>query len=162
MARIEIPDGPGAEGRRVWALRPEMVGTVEDMIDAVYHRSMLPADEREVARMRVAQLNDCLSCSTARAQSVIDAGVTEDAYGHVDEWRTWPEYTERQRLAIEFAERYTIDHQGIDDDLFARLRAHFSDAEILDLSLCLGIWLGLGRSLAVLQVEQRTGVMADR
>jgi AhpD family alkylhydroperoxidase len=162
MARIEIPDGPGAEGRRVWALRPEMVGTVEDMIDAVYHRSVLPAEEREVARMRVAQLNDCLSCSTARAQSVIDAGVTEDAYGHVDEWRTWPEYTERQRLAIEFAERYTIDHQGIDDELFARLHAHFSDAEILDLSLCLGIWLGLGRSLAVLQVEQRTGVMADR
>ena len=162
MARIEIPDGPGAEGRRVWALRPEMVGTVEDMIDAVYHRSVLPAEEREVARMRVAQLNDCLSCSTARAQSMIDAGVTEDTYGHVDEWRTWPEYTERQRLAIEFAERYTIDHQGIDDELFARLHAHFSDAEILDLSLCLGIWLGLGRSLAVLQVEQRTGVMADR
>ena len=162
MARIEIPDGPGAEGRRVWALRPEMVGTVEDMLDAVYHRSVLPAEEREVARMRVAQLNDCLSCSTARAQSMIDAGVTEDAYGHVDEWRTWPEYTERQRLAIEFAERYTIDHQGIDDELFARLHAHFSDAEILDLSLCLGIWLGLGRSLAVLQVEQRTGVMVDR
>ena len=68
---------------------------------------------------------------------MIDAGVTEDDYGHVDEWRTWPGYTERQRLAIEFAERYTIDHQGIDDELFARLHAHFSDAEILDLSLCL-------------------------
>ena len=75
---------------------------------------------------------------------MIDASVTEDAYGHVDEWRTWPEYAERQRLAIEFAERYTIDHQGIDDELSA-LHARFSDAEILDLSLCLGIWLGLGR-----------------
>ena len=146
----------------MWALRPEMVGTVEDMIDAVYHRSILPANEREVARMRVAQLNDCAACSTARAQSMIDAGVTEDTYGHVDEWRTWPEYTGRQRLAIEFAERYAVDHQGIDDDLFVRLHAAFTDEEILDLSLCLAIWLGLGRSLAVLQVEQRTGVMADR
>ena len=43
-----------------------------------------------------------------------------------------------------------------------RLHAAFTDEEILDLSLCLAIWLGLGRSLAVLQVEQRTGVMADR
>jgi len=162
MARIHVPEGPGAEGRRVWALRPEMVGTVEEMIDAVYHRSILPAAEREVARMRVAQLNDCAACSTARAQSVIDAGVTEDTYGYVDEWRTWPEYTDRQRLAIEFAERYAVDHQGIDDDLFVRLHAAFTDEEILDLSLCLAIWLGLGRSLAVLQVEQRTGVMADR
>jgi AhpD family alkylhydroperoxidase len=161
MARITIPDGPGAEGRRVFSMRPEMAGTVNDMIDAVYHRSILPAAEREVARMRVAQLNDCSACSTARAQTMIDAGVTEDAYGHVDEWRTWPEYTERQRLAIEFAERYTVDHQGIDDELFDRLHAHFADDEILDLSLCLAIWLGLGRTLAVLQVEQRTGVMAD-
>ena len=161
MARIEIPDGPEPEGRRVFALRPEMVGTVTDMIDVVYHRSVLPASEREVARLRVAQLNDCSACSTARAQSVIDAGVTEDTYGHVDEWRTWPGYTDRQRLAIEYAERFAVDHQGIDDELFERLRARFADDEILDLTLCLAIWLGLGRSLAVLQVDQRTGVMAD-
>ena len=161
MARIEIPDGPEAEGRRVFSLRPEMLGTVNDMIDAVYHRSVLPASEREVARLRVAQLNDCSACSTARAQSVIDAGVTEDTYGHVDEWRTWPGYSERQRLAIEYAERFAVDHQGIDDGLFDRLRARFADDEILDLTLCLAIWLGLGRSLAVLQVDQRTGVMAD-
>ena len=142
-------------------LRPELSRTVGDMIDAVYHRSILPADEREVARLRVAQLNDCSACSTARAQSVIDAGVTEDVYGHVDEWRTWPAYTDRQRLAIEYAERFTVDHQAIDDQMFDRLHAAFTDEEILDLTLCLAIWLGLGRSLAVLQVEQRTGVMAD-
>ncbi len=161
MARIDIPDGPEAEGRRVWNLRPEMVSTVTDMIDAVYHRSALPASEREVARMRVAQLNDCAACSTTRAQSMIDAGVTEESYGHVDAWRTWPEYTERQRLAIEYAERYTVDHQGIDDEFFERLHAHFADDEILDLTLCLAIWLGLGRSLAVLQIRERAGVNAD-
>lgn len=161
MARIAIPDGPQAEGRRVFGLRPEMAGTVTDMIDAVYHRSMLSAAEQEVARMRVAQLNDCSACSTARAQSVIDAGVPEEAYGHLDEWRTWPGYTERQRLAIEYAERFTVDHQAIDDEFFDRLRASYSDEEILDLTLCLAIWLGLGRTLAVLQVDQRTGVMAD-
>jgi alkylhydroperoxidase family enzyme len=161
MARIQIPDGPQAEGRRVFGLRPEMAGTVTEMIDAVYHRSMLAAAEQEVARMRVAQLNDCSACSTARAQSVIDAGVPEEAYGHLDEWRTWPGYTERQRLAIEYAERFTVDHQAIDDQFFARLRASYSDEEILDLTLCLAIWLGLGRTLAVLQVDQRTGVMAD-
>ena len=138
-----------------------MAGTVTDMIDAVYHRSMLPATEREVARLRVAQLNDCSACSTARAQSMLDAGVTEDDYGHLDEWRTLPGYTDRQRLAIEYAERFTVDHQGMDDELFDRMHAHYTDDEILDLTLCLAIWLGLGRSLAVLQVDQSTGVMAD-
>jgi alkylhydroperoxidase family enzyme len=114
-----------------------------------------------VARLRVAQLNDCSACSTARAQSMLDAGVTDDDYGHLDEWRTWPGYTERQKLAIEYAERFTIDHQGLDDAFYDRLHVHFADDEILDLTLCLAIWLGLGRVLAVLQVEQTTGVMAD-
>ena len=162
MARVEIPATDEPEGRAVWALRPEMVATVDDMIDAVYHRSILSASEREVARMRVAQLNDCSACSTARAQSVIDAGVTDELYSHVEEWRTWPGYSERERLSIEYAERFTFDHHGIDDDLFERLHAHFADDEIVDLTLCLAIWLGLGRVLAVLQVEQRTGVMTDR
>jgi AhpD family alkylhydroperoxidase len=161
MARVHIPDGPRPEGRRVFDLRPELAGTVGDMIDAVYHRSIVPADEREVARLRVAQLNDCSACSTARAQSVIDAGVSEETYGHVDEWRTWPGYTDRQRLAIEYAERFTVDHQALDDEFYGRLRAAFSDEEVLDLTLCVAIWLGLGRTLAVLQVEQRTGLMAD-
>ena len=161
MARIGIPDGPGAEGRRVFGLRPEMAGTVDDMIDAVYHRSVLPAAEREVARMRIAQLNDCSACSTFREASMVEAGVTEDNYGHVDEWRTWPEYTERQRLAIEYAERFALDHQAIDDEFYERLHAHFADDEILDLTLCLAIWLGLGRLLAVLDVREDAGVKAD-
>jgi AhpD family alkylhydroperoxidase len=145
----------------VFSLRPEMAGTVDDMIDAVYHRSILSADEREVARMRVAQFNDCSACSTARAQSMVDAGVTEDAYGHVDEWRTWPGYTERQRLAIEYAERFTVDHLAIEDEFFDRLHAQYSDEEILDLTLCLAIWLGLGRALSVLDIDQQTGVIAS-
>ena len=161
MARIEIPDGPGAPGRRVFGLRPELAGTVTDMIDAVYHRSILPATEREVARLRVAQLNDCSACSTARAQSMLDAGVTEDDYGHLDEWRTWPGYTERQRLAIEYAERFTVDHQGLDDAFFDRLHTVFADDEILDLTLCLSIWLGLGRTLEVLGINDNDDCPLD-
>jgi len=46
------------------------------------------------------------------------------------------------------------DHRAIDDDFFARLRAQFSDAEVLDLTLCLAVYLGLGRALEVLQIRE--------
>jgi hypothetical protein len=42
----------------------------------------------------------------------------------------------------------------MDDAFFVRLRAAFSDAEVLDLTLCVAVFLGLGRSLAVLGVDQ--------
>ena len=56
-------------------------------------------------------------------------------------------------MAIEYAERFATDHRAIDDDLFARLRAAFSDAEVLDLTMCVSVYLGLGRALEVLGVD---------
>ncbi|HEY5173283.1 MAG TPA: carboxymuconolactone decarboxylase family protein, partial [Acidimicrobiia bacterium] len=57
-----------------------------------------------------------------------------------------------QRLAIEYAERFATDHRAIDDELFTRLRASFGDDEILDLTLCCAVFLGLGRTLEVLGI----------
>src|SRR5580704_17463244 len=99
----------------VWSLRPEMTGMVDRMITTAYQRSVLPAAEREVARMRIAQLNACSACATFRAPSVVEAGVGEDQYEHVADYRTYPGYTDRQRLAIEYAERFVEDHRSIDN-----------------------------------------------
>jgi AhpD family alkylhydroperoxidase len=136
----------------VWTLRPEMAGMVDRMIATAYTCSIIPPNEREVARMRIAQLNACDACATFRAPSMVDAGVTDDEYAHCEDWRTWPGYSSRQRLAIEYAERFATDHRAIDDELFARLREHFGDPEILDLTLCCAVYVGLGRTLEVLQI----------
>jgi AhpD family alkylhydroperoxidase len=153
MARIDIPGAPAEEASMIWTLRPEMGAMVDRMVSTVYQRSVLPAEEREVARMRIAQLNACNACATFRAPSVLAAGVTEDLYQHLEEAATYPGYTQRQRLAIEFAERFATNHRDIDDDLFSRLRSEFSDPEVLDLTMCVAVYLGLGRALEVLGVD---------
>ena len=150
--RLEIPDGPGGAPVQVWNLRPELLPTVTAMIDGPYQRSRLPAREREAARMRIALLNDCSICRDFRARSAQAGGATEDLYAHVREPDD-ADYTPRERLAIEFAERFAVDHQGMDDELFTRLRGAFADAEILDLTICCAAFLGLGRVLAVLGIE---------
>jgi AhpD family alkylhydroperoxidase len=142
----------------VWTLRPEMGELVEKMISTVYQRSILPAEEREVARMRVAQLNACVACSNFRAPSVVAAGVNEELYQHVAEAGTHAGYSRRQKLAVEFAERFATDHRQIDDDLFSRLRSAFTDPEILDLTMCVAVYLGLGRTLEVLGIDSSVPV----
>ena len=154
MARIEVPEGPGGEAARVWQLRPEMGAMVETMVRTVYGSSILPAAEREAARMKIAQLNACNACSTFRAPSMREAGVEEELYSHLDDYASYEGYTERQRLAIEYAARFATDHSSIDDELFARLHTAFTDAEILDLTMCVAAYLGLGRALAVLGIEE--------
>jgi alkylhydroperoxidase family enzyme len=158
VARIDVPDGPGGEAAMIWSLRPELGGMVERMIRGAYEQSVLPAQERELARMRIAELNDCSACADFRAPSLRDAEIAADLYDHVSDYRTYPGYTDRQRLAIEYAERFATDHDSIDEILFDRLRANFTDAEILDLTLCVAVFLGLGRTLAVLGVDQACAI----
>jgi AhpD family alkylhydroperoxidase len=158
MARVEVPDGPGGEAAMIWSLRPQLGGMVERMIKGAYTQSVLPAEERELARMRIAQINDCVACSDFRAPSVLEAGVAAELYDNVADYATYPGYTNRQRLAIEYADRFATDHASLDDDFFARLRGAFADDEILDLTLCVAVFLGLGRTLAVLGIDQSCAI----
>jgi AhpD family alkylhydroperoxidase len=158
MARVEVPDGPGGEAAMIWSLRPQLGGMVERMIKGAYTQSVLPAEERELARMRIAQINDCVACSDFRAPSVLEAGVAAELYDNVADYATYPGYTNRQRLAIEYADRFATDHASLDDDFFARLRGAFADDEIVDLTLCVAVFLGLGRTLAVLGIDQSCAI----
>lgn len=158
MARLDVPDGPGGEAAMIWTLRPQLGDMVERMIRGAYQQSVLQPDERELARMRIAQINDRVACSDFRAPSVLEAGVAPELCENVAAYATYPGYTPRQRLAIEYAERFANDHASIDDALFGRLRELFSDPEILDLTLCVAVFLGLGRSLSVQGVDQSCAI----
>jgi alkylhydroperoxidase family enzyme len=83
----------------------------------------------------------------------MDAGLTEAKIAAVGEYRTSPLFSDRERLAIEFAEKMALDHQDIDDNFFGRLRAEFNDAQIVELGMAIGQYIGFGRLLMVLDVE---------
>jgi AhpD family alkylhydroperoxidase len=154
MARISIPPGEGGDAVQVWSLRPEMGRAVHRLVDAAYNHSILPVRVREAARMRIAQLNDCPVCLSFRAESVKAHGLTEDFYRHVGDHAQSDTYGPDEHLAVEYAERFALDHTGIDDAFFARLAERFSDAEILDLTICLAAFLGLGRMLRALGIDE--------
>jgi len=46
------------------------------------------------------------------------------------------------------------DHTSIDDDFFRRMRANFSDAEIIEIGMAAGQYIGFGRLLMVLDLER--------
>jgi alkylhydroperoxidase family enzyme len=154
VTRIAVPPGEGGDAVQVWNLCPEMGRAVNRLVDAAYNKSILPVRVREGARMRIAQLNDCPVCLAFRAQSVKEQGVTEDFYRHVGDHDATGDYSEQEQLAIEYAERFTLNHLSIDDAFFTRLSECFSDVEILDLTICLAAFLGLGRMLRSLGIDE--------
>jgi len=89
-------------------------------------------------------------------------GLTDDLYQQVSQYLTSDEFTPREKLAIEFAERFAIDHRTVDDELWSRLAAMFSDQELLELTMTIGFCLGIGRALQVLDVARDFDVMWSR
>jgi alkylhydroperoxidase family enzyme len=59
MARIDIPEGEGGEATQIFMMRPELGAAAGKLAYAAYHKSIIPVREREVARMRIAQINQC-------------------------------------------------------------------------------------------------------
>jgi alkylhydroperoxidase family enzyme len=136
--------------------RPLLARAVGGLADAVYNHSELPLRVREIARMRIAEDNECQVCRHTREAQADAEGADEDFYTHVLEWRTWPGYTLRERIAAEFAERFAQDHRGLraDDDFWTRAHEQFADDEILALGVSCSMWLGNGRLMRVLDVAQ--------
>ena len=59
MARIDIAPGEGAESTRLFLPRPELGAAMTALSRAVLEHSQLPVREREVVRMRIAEINQC-------------------------------------------------------------------------------------------------------
>lgn len=153
MARISFPER--GMGEHVdWALlRTEMAVGMGAFSDAVYSNTQLALREREAARWTIALINDCVVCQDTRAREGQEHGVDEGFYAAVASWATSTELSDRERLAAEFAQRFALDHQAMDDALWARMHDAYTDAELADLTMCCGMFLGLGRTLAVIGVR---------
>jgi alkylhydroperoxidase family enzyme len=153
MARLDVPLGEGGDAVQIWSLQPALGSAAMRLVDAAYNKSILPVRVREAARMRIAQLNECTVCLAFRADTVRAQGLGEDFYRTIGQ----PEddvLNEQERLAVEYAERFALDHTSIDDECIDRLRGVFTDPEILDLTICCSAFLGLGRTLRALGITE--------
>lgn len=172
MIRIDIPHQDAADpyGFAAREHGRELMETAGHFSKAVYQHSILSLREFEGARSRIAQINGCIVCQQFRAARdaaamfaasgvrpdhlITDNGPAPDEafYNDVENWRTSPLYSRRERMAIEFAERFAEEPKVIadDEDFWERAHALFSDKEIVDLAHSVAAWVGLGRVAHVL------------
>jgi alkylhydroperoxidase family enzyme len=63
-------------------------------------------------------------------------------------------FSDAERVALEYAERFADEHLGIDQELYDRLFVHFDPSMIVALTLSMACFLGLGRANQVLDLHQ--------
>jgi alkylhydroperoxidase family enzyme len=79
--------------------------------------------------------------------------LTEEKIAQIEDWENSNAFSMRERVALRFAEKLALDHKSLDDAFYARLAAHFSDAEILELGMMIGQYIGFGRLLRSLDLD---------
>jgi alkylhydroperoxidase family enzyme len=63
-----------------------------------------------------------------------ELGVPDEKILALDEYATSPLYDEKERVALEYADRMTMTGQDVDDELFSRLRRFFDDDAMVELT----------------------------
>jgi AhpD family alkylhydroperoxidase len=101
-----------------------------------FRNSTLERSLRELVKTRASQINGCAYCLDMHTKDARAFGETEQRLYALNAWRETPFYTDRERAALEWTEHLTlIATKEITDDLYARVREHFSEDEIVLLTL---------------------------
>jgi alkylhydroperoxidase family enzyme len=83
----------------------------------------------------------------------VQEGVTDSAVAALCDYEHSPEFSAREKLALRFAESMALNHHQVDERFFQELRQEFNAAEIIELGMMIGLFIGYGRLLAVLDLE---------
>jgi AhpD family alkylhydroperoxidase len=87
-------------------------------------------------KMRASQINGCAYCLDMHSIDARTAGESEQRLYTLEAWRETPFFSERERAALAWTEAVTLISQThAPDDVYADMQKHFSEKEIVDLTL---------------------------
>lgn len=93
----------------------------------------------ELVKTRASQINHCAFCIHMHTRDARAAGETEERLYLLSAWRESSLYTSRERAALEWTEALTlVAETQAPDSAYDALKAEFSEAEIVSLTMAIG------------------------
>jgi uncharacterized peroxidase-related enzyme len=114
----------------------------------------LPKRALELAIVTVSQLNACHYCVAHHKPFLAVEGVSPEGADRLLDYRDHPELDEADRLVVQYAIAAWEQPGRIPDALFARLREHFSEAQIVELTLRITLCGFFNKFNDALQIEE--------
>lgn len=92
----------------------------------------------ELVKTRASQINKCAYCLDMHTKDARAAGETEQRLYALSAWEETPFFTERERAALEWTEKVTlIAEQPISDELYEKMLQHFSEKDLISLTMAI-------------------------
>ncbi|EAQ64145.1 Alkylhydroperoxidase AhpD core [Marinomonas sp. MED121] len=118
-------------------------GAINTLIDAEKYisscykiKNTLDKTLSELVKIRVSQINGCAYCLDMHSKDARALGETEQRLHSLIAWRETNFFSEKERAALAWAEANTLIHQNeIDDHLYKSTIEHFTEEQLVDLTL---------------------------
>jgi len=125
------------------AMRPDIAKAIMPFSQAVYMNGQVERAIKEKIFVKVSKFNQCQFCTATHTKALESLNLKEDGSN------------EREKVALEYAEQVTKDANGVTDGLFDRLKQHFNEGEIIELTLSIGMINLLNKFNDALQIRFR-------
>src|SRR5712671_2866784 len=105
------------------------------MLIELREAATLPKRTLELAIVTVSKLNACDYCVAHHTPFLVVEGVSPAGVVRILDYRDHPEFDESDKLVVEYAIAAWQHPNRVPDALFTRLRRHFGEAQIVELTL---------------------------
>ncbi len=136
---------------RVWAHAPAIMAKVAPLTATLLSDGALRGWYKELIATRVSILAECEYARIAHSNLALKKGAAQQQIGGLD--LLLPEaYSETEHLGLVCADRLFRSAEAIDDEFYASLQAHFSEAQIVELVGTVTVLLGMTRFINTLRI----------
>jgi alkylhydroperoxidase family enzyme len=150
---VALAEGP-TELDRVWGKRRAYY----EIFMSDYNASVGRVDPvlLELCRIRIAELVESGFDQSLRYKPAIEAGLTEEKIASVAQYPESPLFSDRERVALEYAEQFVIQSSAISDDDVSRVQAQLTAEEFIYLTKALGVMDQFSRANSAFKIAPAT------
>ena len=152
--------GPFMNQVRVFAHRPVLLKHLMGMLLEMAEDSVLEKRHLEIALVTVSKLNECRYCVAHHVPRLVDAGL-EPATAEKILDDDCPGLNELDTLVRDYATQVTLDSKRVSDSLVSRLRAFYSEEQVIELTFRIALCGFYNRFNEALRIDIEDGVIED-
>ena len=152
MERCAREGTPRPESSAVRAHVPAAFWFFANSWNDLFRNGIVDHDIKELCRVYISRTVKCEYCGNQRSEKGRGLGLVEGQYDELLNFESAPAFSERQKAALAYAEAIAW-HLDTDDEFWERMRAHFTEPELVELGCMIGLTLGQQSWLRLLNID---------
>lgn len=143
----------------VMAHRPPIFKNVWGLLTDLASEAVLPKRYLELCLVTVSLLNKCTYCVSHHAPKLAVQGITEEGATRLLDYKDHSELDHIDKLVVEYAIAVTNNWNRTRDEIFTRLKQHFTEAQIVEMTWRTALCGAFNRFNDILQFDIEDGVV---